>query len=95
MSIAEIIVRRYIRLGLFPPKVNWPDSEIQRRSYSKLAAEDLIRRFRVNPNRNPADIAWAFVKEMDRYCEIAPNKEARFIFETEREVAEDILLQLL
>jgi hypothetical protein len=85
-AIATIL--KYMEECLFEPNRNWPESEFDRRSYSRWAATEILRFLMDNPF-TPADMAICeFIIKMSYFSHLAKKSNQRFIFAID--TAEDI-----
>lgn len=95
-EVAVSVIQEYIDEYLFEPSITWPDSEFNRRSYSRWAAEEILSRVIQEPsNRDPLDIIEEFANEMDRYLDYSDDKAIYFIFIVAKETAEDVAFLFL
>lgn len=90
-DVSVSVIQAYIDECLFDPKRNWPDCEFLRRSYSRWAANEVLRRVQ-NSNENPLYIFDEFIAELEDYADQSEDKSVRFIFDTAKETIEDLAL---
>lgn len=88
---AILVVQEYM-LDLFVPGRNWPEYELQKRSYERWAAKEILECLKSEPNRHPIVVVREFARKTRKYAEMDHNdKNDRIIFEVANNVAMDIL----
>lgn len=89
--IAEILIKEFRDEYLFAPKITWPESEFELRSYSRWAADEILRRLKEKPKVGAINIIQGFMEELDYCSELTDKWSVVRIFRIARETAEDIL----
>lgn len=91
-EVAISVIREYMDECLFKPAINWPKCEFNRRTYSRWAAAEILKRIEKNPEIDPIDILSQFANEVDDYSEVSDDRNTQFIFVAAREMAEELAL---
>lgn len=93
---AVLAIRAYMQKYLFIPRSNWPTDEFRRRSYSRWAADEIMKMIENDPiNQDPINNVEKFMDDMDHYLDLSENRDSYFIFMVAKETAEDIMCLLL
>lgn len=71
------------------------DYYIKHRSYSRWAKNELTRLIQKNGFKDPIDVIEAFADKMDKFAKTSRTREAEFAFSTARNMANDILDEVL
>lgn len=94
-EIAIETVRQYAEENLFEPNIRWPAEIFEERSYSRWAADEIIRRLSDRPF-DPADIVVeGFLIEMAMYACLDEAAGRNKGFQIAMNTAEDILCLLV
>lgn len=90
-NISVISIMNYIDECLFQTKTTWSKEEIERRSYSRWAADEILCSITEHPFHSVTDIIEGFIFKMlyFSYIEKGDEKGSRFIIAMN--MAEDIL----
>lgn len=86
--IAELVIQDYI-LDLKEPRCNWKKSCFEQLSYSRWAANEVLKYVKKHRNRPTIDVLKEFIAKMDIYATF--NEDTTITFLIAKDVASDIL----
>ena len=89
--IAEILIKEFRDEYLFPPQRTWPKNEFELRTYSRWAANEILRRLKEKPNVGVINIIQGFIEELYCFENLTDSWTKIRIFRVARETATDIL----
>ena len=82
-------LEKFVKENLFMTNVRWPTYEFDKRSYERWAANEAINRI-IHSDLDPIDILCRFSNELHN-CELeATDSSVRMIFESSKEVIEEM-----
>lgn len=86
------LIRKYIDKYLFEPAYTWPKYYFEQQSYSRWAANEILRRVQCQKDTPPILVVEEFILKTDRYsCSDHADKSVGLIFSIAHDVATDIL----
>ena len=88
---AVVLIYEYIKKNLFKPEYNCSDYEFKRRSYARWAANEIMNRVTISHQTEPFYIILYFIYQMNKFADDYEKPDAKFIFMTARNTAEEIL----